>query len=119
MLAYGNKKYRFYNPVLQNNGHIDALKKSLTGIADVPFFSVIVFGRKCTLKNVSHIPENTFIVYPNGVKSIIEYIVANNQPANYSDKWGVVNTLRNAVANGDNRHIVQRHIQDVRKYSLY
>ncbi|WP_255202495.1 nuclease-related domain-containing protein [Muribaculum intestinale] len=40
VLAYGKEKHRFYNPILQNKGHIEALKKKLEGIAEVPFYSV-------------------------------------------------------------------------------
>ena len=59
VLAYGKEKHRFYNPILQNNGHIQTLKNKLSNIADVPFYSVIVFYGRCTLKNVSYIPDNT------------------------------------------------------------
>lgn len=31
ILAYGREKYRFYNPILQNKGHIEALKNKVEG----------------------------------------------------------------------------------------
>lgn len=114
VLAYGREKHRFYNPVLQNQGHIEVLKERLKGIADVPFYSVIVFYGSCTLRDISYIPVGTFIGYPGDVKSIMDAIIANNPPARYNDKWGVVNALREAVGNGNNQEVVRRHVQNLR-----
>ena len=43
VLAYGKRKYRFYNPIKQNVNHIDALKQKLKQPNNIPFFSLIVF----------------------------------------------------------------------------
>ena len=45
ILAYGERKYKFYNPIKQNNAHIIELKKTLKQFQRVPFFSIIVFFR--------------------------------------------------------------------------
>lgn len=116
VLAYGEEKHRFYNPVFQNQGHIEALKKKLSGIADVPFYSVVLFYGRCTLKNISYIPAGTYVGYAGRAASIIGDIMRENPPSNYKDKRGVINTLREAVANGGNQEIVNRHIQNVSKY---
>lgn len=116
VLAYGKEKHRFYNPVMQNSGHIETLKKRLAGIADVPFYSVIVFYGRCQLRDISFIPNDTYVAYAGNVRSVIAEITDNNPPAHYNDKWGVVNLLREATANGDNPDIVSRHIQNVRNY---
>lgn len=114
VLAYGKEKHRFYNPILQNNGHIQTLKNKLSNIADVPFYSVIVFYGRCTLKNVSYIPDNTYVGYAGSVISMVRKILENNPPANYKDKWGVINVLKEAAANGESWEIVNRHIHNVR-----
>ena len=44
ILAYGEKKYKFYNPIKQNNTHITELKKTLKQFQKIPFFSIIVFS---------------------------------------------------------------------------
>ena len=116
VLAYGKEKHRYYNPILQNKGHIEALKKKLEGIAEVPFYSVVIFYGRCTLRNISDIPYGTYVGYAGSVTSIIDEIMENNPPANYKDKWGVINTLREAASNGENWEIVNRHIQNVRNY---
>ena len=41
VLAFGKKKYKFYNPIKQNNNHISELKKTLKQFEKVPFFSTI------------------------------------------------------------------------------
>lgn len=43
VLAYGEEKYRFYNPVMQNNNYIAELRKQLGQGDDFPFYSIIVF----------------------------------------------------------------------------
>ena len=56
------KKYKFYNPILQNNGHIKAIK-SLLKIEDPDIFkSYIVFGNDCNLENVNISSEDIKIV---------------------------------------------------------
>lgn len=54
--CFPNKqKYKFYNPIMQNNTHINALIRE-TGIGKENFFSFIIFSKRCELKKV---PENT------------------------------------------------------------
>lgn len=54
--CFPNKeKYRFYNPIMQNNTHINALVKE-TNISKEKFYSFIIFSKRCELKKV---PENT------------------------------------------------------------
>lgn len=55
-LLAGNKteKYKFYNPIWQNNTHIKYLKRYLH--TSIPVYSVIVFSDRGELKNV---PEET------------------------------------------------------------
>ena len=48
VLAYGRDKYRFYNPVRQNDGHIKELRKQSKQFEKLPMFSVIVFYGSCT-----------------------------------------------------------------------
>ena len=45
---------------------------------------------------------------------MVREILENNPPANYKDKWGVINVLKEAAANGESWEIVNRHIHNVR-----
>ena len=51
----GRKKFKFYNPIRQNNTHIQALSDFLEKPLS-EFTSYIVFSQRCTL---SKVPENT------------------------------------------------------------
>lgn len=114
VLAYGNAKYRFYNPVLQNRAHVIALRNKLKQCAGVPFFSVIVFFGGCTLMDVSLIPSRTIVTYPGEVVSILNRLLQEEPPAEYADKWDVVSVLRQAVRNGDSAAVRRRHVENIR-----
>lgn len=114
ILAYGKKKYYFYNPILQNKKHIEDLKVKLTDFQNIPFFSVIVFFGDCEFKDVSLIPQNTFITKSSRAIQVVNKIIKENKPAEYKSKRDVVNILSAAVKNGDNQRIVEKHIQNVK-----
>ena len=61
LLAFGKQKHRFYNPVMQNAGHIQAIRQCLPNNPDIPIFSVIVFFGNSEFKNVTCNADNTFI----------------------------------------------------------
>lgn len=52
---YG-RKYRLRNPVLQNYGHIKALKNILNKYSDIPYISIIAFPGKTQLRISSDVP---------------------------------------------------------------
>jgi len=114
VLAYGKIKHRFYNPVMQNNGHINALKKQLKQFENLPFYSVIVFYGNCRLRDVSFIPQGTFLAYPERVIDVMKTIMNKNELANYSDKSEIIRVLKEAVQNGENRETQNKHIENVR-----
>lgn len=114
VLAYGKEKYRFYNPIMQNNWHITALKNKLKRFGKIPFYSVIVFYGDCELRDVSFIPDGTYLTYPKRVIDVINTIVNENEPAVYFDKHAVVNVLKKAVENGDDMEIQNKHIQNLK-----
>ena len=113
VLAYGREKYRFYNPIMQNKGHIEALKWKLSGIADVPFYSVIIFYGRCALRDVSCIADGTYIGYSEDIIPIIRFITENNPPVEYQNKRAVVNILTEAVNNGNDTNVVNQHIRNI------
>jgi hypothetical protein len=114
VLAYGKRKYRFYNPIMQNKGHIAQLRKRLRQFEKVPFYSVIVFYGDCELKDISFVPKGTFIVRPWRVLDVVWGIINGNEPAGYTDKREVVTVLREAVKNGADAGTEIRHIENVK-----
>jgi len=67
------ERYKFYNPIKQNDTHIYALAP----ILDIPateFMSCIVFSERCALKSVPEDTYDTMIVRrPNMLRKIREY----------------------------------------------
>ena len=48
-----NVKNKFYNPIWQNNGHVNALKKAIDPDNKYVFKSYIVFSERCELKKIN------------------------------------------------------------------
>lgn len=59
VLSFGKVKHSFYNPIKQNQGHIQSLKQVLP--MKVPLYSYIVFTGRSTLRvKTEHVP----VIYP-------------------------------------------------------
>jgi hypothetical protein len=55
-------KNRFYNPILQNEGHIKVLKSKLSKLSDINYYSVVVFSDDASLKSVPRSEYQTMIL---------------------------------------------------------
>jgi len=53
-------KFKMYNPIKQNEGHIRALKRMTAEIGDLPFISIIAFSKRA---NISVSSEKAYIMY--------------------------------------------------------
>lgn len=115
VLAYGKKKYSFYNPIKQNLSHVRSLKKQLPQFRDIPFFSVIVFYGKCELKEISYVPEGTYILKSNRLKKVMKQIKDNNLAASYTDKSEIVEFLKEGVERGANVEFQKRHKLNIKE----
>lgn len=68
------KKHKFYNPIWQNRGHIEALKAT-TNLIDEAFYSYIVFSERCTLKAIDCYSPTVKVLKRNKLaKMLIEEI---------------------------------------------
>ncbi len=113
VLAYGKRKYRFYNPIKQNKSHIETLKKQLVQFESIPFYSIIVFYGDCELKEINYVPKGTYLVKPKRIFEVLKLIRVNNDPAPYTNKQEVVNVLIQAVLNGEDINVQEKHIEDI------
>lgn len=114
-LAYGKEKHRFYNPVMQNAGHIRAIRQCLPQNPFVPIFSVIVFFGNSEFKNVTCDAENTFIIYPGSIENVV-YEILRQPNANYGNKYEIMELFTKSVENGDNPMIVNAQINSAAYY---
>ncbi len=114
VLAYGKRKYRLYNPIMQNSKHISDLRMQLRQFETVPFYSIVVFYGNCILKDINFVPNGTFLVKSNRVLEVMGTIMKNNEYARYTNKNEVVRVLKEAVKNGENKETQIQHIKNVR-----
>ena len=115
LLAYGKEKHRFYNPVMQNSGHIQAIRQCLQQNPDTPIYSVIVFFGSSEFKDVTCNANNTFIIYPRSIQQVVSEILI--QPnANFGNKYEIMNLFTKAVQNGNNPMIVSSQINSAAYY---
>jgi len=114
VLAYGKVKYRFYNPIMQNNKHIGDLKKQLKQFGNVPFYSVVVFYGDCELKDISFVPDGTFLVKSSRVLEVLNIIMRKNEVAKYTDDFEVLGVLKNAVQNGKHKETQIQHVENIK-----
>lgn len=109
MLAYGKEKHRFYNPIMQNNGHIQALRDNLKLNPNIPIYSIVLFFGRCELKNVTIASENDYLGDSSYLEEIVSLIISKPE-ANFGDKYEIMNLLTQSVANGNYPNIVNSQI---------
>tara|TARA_Y100000588_G_C13954902_1_gene796077 strand:- start:112 stop:822 length:711 start_codon:yes stop_codon:yes gene_type:complete len=114
VLAYGKKKFKFYNPIKQNHSHIRALQNQLRQFQNIPFYSIIAFTGNCELKEINYVPKDTYVVKANRLHEAIRLIKINNKPATYSSKREVFDFLKNASRRGESNELQATHNQNVK-----
>lgn len=115
LLARGKERYRFYNPIMQNRGHIDAIRQCLTENPDIPIFSVIIFFGNCVLKKITFNEENTFIIYPHNISQVLSSILERDK-AIFGNKHEILDLFTKAVQNGEDPAIVSSQISTAAYY---
>ncbi len=74
-----NSKYKFPNPIKQNEHHIKALKQNLQDFEHADYFSIIAFTRRATLKAVPKSKDfSYYVVFNSDVEDTIR-IKRNNK----------------------------------------
>lgn len=114
LLAYGKKKYSFYNPIFQNDAHIRCLKSHLAQFENIPFYSLIVFYGDCVLKKISSIPNDISIVKSNNALETINRILQDGIQSSYFNTTEISKILNEAVRNGADSENRNQHIQSIR-----
>ena len=115
LLAYGKEKHRFYNPIMQNSGHIQAIRQCLPQNPGIPIYSVIVFFGNSELKNVTCNANNTFIIYTRSIRQVVAKILMQSN-ANYGNKYEIMDVFAKAVQNGNDPIIVSSQVNSAAYY---
>lgn len=115
VLNYGKEKHRFYNPILQNNTHIEEWKRKYPEFQNIPFFSVIVFYGNCELKEITDVPANCYVANELALNDVMNRIFTQNTPIEIPHIENICAHFLEAVANGNNSEIRQQHIRNIQE----
>jgi hypothetical protein len=100
-------KERFYNPIKQNYGHIQALKITLEEYSDIDFHSIVVFNSEVDLK----VKSNTDVIYDIKLNETIKKYQKEIISDEIRDKiFDYLCTL-----NIDNKNLRQNHIISIKE----
>lgn len=116
VLGHGKEKHRFYNPIMQNSGHIRALRGQSGQLSRLPIYNVVLFCNRGRLKDVSWSPDNAYVGYTRDIMRVLKKI-RHLSPADYTDRDEISDILARAVLNGEDQEIVSDHIGYVKRRS--
>lgn len=114
------KKYELHNPILQNQGHVRALKRLLPDVSPDTFIPIVAFSRRATLKLSTKEPVvywsrlrrtirtyKTKLLTPEMVQQVYTLLLPSNQVSKEKRKQHVKNVkttiTRNQHALANNR----------------
>lgn len=102
------KKYRFYNPIMQNQTHINALSRFLN-IDKSKFISYIVFSNICNLKEVPANTENCRLIKRDNlffeVKKLFKSDIKNFSRIEIDEMYNKLSPLTNTSEEVRKQHI--------------
>ncbi len=104
---YGNK-YQLYNPILQNAGHVRALRRVLNDYEPLPILPIVAFSGKADLKVKV---EEACVVYWSQIRKVI------NQFEEKRLTWSQVNTICDTILSAQiepSRETDKQHRKDIR-----
>ena len=110
ILAYGQEKHQFYNPIWQNRKHINAIRKLMPNNQGVPFFNIVVFYGDSEFKDLNYDATGRVrVIYSTQVADVIKDI-KSLPSAEYGNKREVADVLAEGVHNGCDPEIRQAQI---------
>ncbi|MEQ8235172.1 MAG: NERD domain-containing protein [Syntrophomonadaceae bacterium] len=95
------RKEKLLNPIIQNKGHIKALKAILSDFGEVPFISIVTFSSRATLKVQV---DSTVIYTPQIIRTIEKY---EEEVIPLEDVKKIYETIKNA--NIQDKEVSQTH----------
>ena len=106
-----SSKSQFYNPIFQNKGHINNLRKLLDD--NIPIFSIIVFSERCTLKKVPENSKELMVINRYDVAKTIKKIYEFNPDVLEQNQVGQIYTKLYKYTQTDET-IKKEHIQNIK-----
>ena len=109
------EKYRFYNPIMQNRTHVNALSRQLN-INKNCFFSYIVFSNRCELKKIPDNSNEFEILKRSSLKYRLEELdYLNNRKEIFTPDQ--INSLAEKLKpfTDVSEEVKRKHIEDIKK----
>ena len=102
---FGNK-YQLRNPIIQNHGHIRALKSLLQDYGNIPYISIVAFSRQASLG----VTANSPVIYWDQILAIINQF--EEKRISHIQVVAIYNKL--IESNTDSKETRKEHIRNVR-----
>lgn len=103
------QKYEFYNPIFQNEIHINAVKNLIN--KNLPFYSIIVFSSECALQSIQINQPNTFVIYDSQFINFMNKLLSNNNIIDDNDVNTIINALKSNCNTEQNYHM--QHMTEI------
>ncbi|MCL2358087.1 MAG: NERD domain-containing protein [Defluviitaleaceae bacterium] len=107
-------KIKFFNPVIQNHIHITSLRHNLIEFSHIPYFSVIVFGDRCALVNVSVNVENVFVIKTRHVMPKINEILSDADEVISDDGQNKIIEML-SPASRPPYNVIRQHLKEIKE----
>lgn len=109
------QKFKFYNPIRQNKGHINALERILGMEYKDSCKSYIVFSERCELKNITIHSQNIKVLKRNSLLNIIKDDIKNSDPIFTKKKIDQLYLKLQEFAYAD-ESIKEEHIKNIKGF---
>lgn len=105
-------KNKFYNPIKQNDLHIEHLRKYLD--MDIPLFSIIVFSERCELKKIKLERNDVFVIKRDSLYSTIRKIWKTAKDSLSENEVDEIYNKLKKLTNVD-KSVALEHIENIKK----
>lgn len=105
-------KNKFYNPIKQNDLHIEYLRKYLD--MDIPLFSIIAFSERCELKKIKLERNDVFVIKRDYLYSTIRKIWKTSKDSLSENEVVEVYNKLKKLTNVD-KSVELEHIKNIKK----
>lgn len=108
------KKFKFFNPIWQNKGHVKALKEVLNITDETLMQSYIVFSNNCELKKITVTSPNISVIKRNQMRNRVKRDLRNLAPKITSEDIKFYFQILKPFMHVDDK-IKQLHIESIQE----